>query len=298
MKSTNVGDLKSAASFFDRVLECRSGDVNRAWRLATASAVLIAAGGISGEVLAQAAAPAYAAAQQTNPLAKVPTPKAVDGKPDLTGFWGPILSPAGPGGIRKEGAFEPDQAALQRASGWDKPLYKPEFWDKVRSLDFSKVDVDPAYHCSPPGVPRTNAPSQIIQTPTQIVLIYGGLRTRVIPTDGRQLTPQDMDMSTFDGISVGHWDGDTLVVDSVGFNDVSWLQWQGYFHTNQMKVTERLRRQGNLLFYDFTVDDPDVLMEPWTQKTLVLRLLPPTGRSGEADPCEVIPPSGDPYMRG
>ena len=268
--------------------------MNTAWRLASAAAVLIVAGAAPAELTAQPAGQtqvvdpstyhptkkrispfaAYAAAQQTNPLGKLPTPRTADGKPDLTGFWGSIPSLAGPGGIRIDGSFEPDQAALQRASGWEKPLYKPEFWDKVRSLDFSKVDVDTVFNCFPPGVPRTNVPSQIIQTPTQTVLIYGGLRTRVVPTDGRKLTPEDEDMSTFDGISVGRWEGDTLVVESVGFTDVSWLQWQGYFHTNQMKVTERFRRQGNLLFYDFTVNDPDVLMEPWTQGTLVQRLLP------------------------
>ncbi len=293
--------------------------MKRAWRVASAAAVLIAAG--AGDVAAQAQPQpqtqvvdpsptyhppkkrispfaAYAAAQQTNPLGKLPTPHTVEGKPDFTGFWGNIPSAAGSGGIRVDGSFEPDQAALQRASGWEKPLYKPEFWDKVRSLDFSKVEVDTTFSCFPPGVPRTNVPAQIIQTPTQIVLIYGGLRTRVVPMDGRKLTPQDEDMSTFDGISVGRWDGDTLVVDSVGFNDISWLQWQGYFHTNLMKVTERFHRQGNLLFYSFTVDDPDVLMEPWTQGTLVQRLLPNGGRIGEADPCVVLEPSGDPYMRG
>lgn len=293
--------------------------MKNAWRTASAAAILIVASALSWDAVAQAPGQtqvvdpnpnyhppkkrispfaAYAEAQKTNPLGQLPTPQAADGKPDLTGFWGGIASVAGPGGIRKDGTFEPDQAALQRASGWEKPLYKPEYWDKVRSLDFSKVDVDTVYSCYPVGTPRQSVPAQIIQTPTQIVLIYGGLRTRVIPTDGRKLTAQDEDMSTFDGISVGRWEGDTLVVSSVGFNDTSWLQWQGYFHTNQMKVTERFRRQGNLLFYNWTVDDPELLMEPWTQGTLVQRALPNGGRIGEADPCVVIPPSGDPYMRG
>jgi len=73
----------------------------------------------------------------------------------------------------------------------------------------------------------------------------------------------------------------------VGFNDISWLQWQGYFHTDRMKVTERLRREGDLLFYQFTVDDPDVLAEPWTSDTYVRRLnANPLARVDEAPPCK------------
>jgi hypothetical protein len=291
------------------------------WFVAAAMAVLIPGGAVTWNAMAQSqpagvqtvdappnyqppkkrVAPfdGYAEVQRaTNPLAKKATPKGPDGKPELTGFWGIIPSAGGPGGLRADGTFEPDQAALQRASGWTKPIYKPEFWNKVRSLDFGKSDVDPVYTCNPGGVPRMNAPAQIIQAPKQVILVYGGLRTRIIPTDGRKLTDQDADMTTFDGVSVGHWDGDTFVVESVGFNDISWLQWQGYFHSDQMKVTERFWRVGDLLFYNFTVDDPDVLLEPWTQGTLALRALPHVGRVGEATPCVVLPASGDPYLRG
>lgn len=238
------------------------------------------------------------AMRATNPLAKKPTPKGPDGKPVLSGLWGGIPSAAGAGGLRRDGTFEPDQAALQRASGWLKPMYKPQFWNKVRGLDYGKSDGDPVFACNPGGVPRMNVPAQIIQTPTHTVLVYNGMRTRVVPTDGRKLTDQDFDMSTFDGVAVGHWDGDTLVVETVGFNDISWLQWQGYFHSNQMKVTERFTRTGDLLFYNFTVDDPDVLLEPWTQGTLVMRLMPANGRVVEGDPCVVLPAGGDPYLRG
>ena len=73
--------------------------------------------------------------------------------------------------------------------------------------------------------------------------------------------------------------GDTLVVDSVGFNGVTWVGWEGYFHTDKMEVTERFTRNGDLLYYNFTVNDPDVLMEPWTSYTHVRRLNPnPRGR--------------------
>jgi hypothetical protein len=174
---------------------------------------------------------------------------------------------------------------LQRGVAWNKPIYKPEFWEKVRSLDFSMVDVDPAFRCLPPGVPRQTAPQKIVQTAKEIVL-YNGTSTRFVPVDGRERDPMDSDYSSWSGVPLGHWEGDTLVVESVGFTDESWLQWQGYFHTADMKVTERLRRDGNLLFYTFTVDDPEVLAEPWTSDTYVRRLNPDAkARLEEPQPC-------------
>jgi hypothetical protein len=289
-------------------------------RLVASAAALVVAALAAGEAAAQVpaaitqstAAPAdyrppkkrvspfsaYADAQKnTNPLAKKPTPRTADGHPDLSGMWAGIPSAGGIGGIRQDGAFEPDQSALQRASGWDKPIYKPEYWDKVHAFDYGRADVDPAFACGIPGVPRQNVPNRIIQFPTEMMM-FGFGRVRSIPTDGRKLTPEDMDNATFDGISVGRWEGDTFIVDSVGFNNITWLQWQGYFHTDQMKVTERFWREGDLLFYNFTVDDPDVLVEPWTQGTYVVRKVPFGGRMGENGYCLPGPPEGDLYMRG
>ncbi len=256
-------------------------------------AIAIAAAGHMSRVSAQATpyqppakrvSPAEGLARLKSPLA---TPRAADGHPDFTGVWtGGFPSPAGPGGIRRMGTFEPDQAVMQRGAGGNKPIYKPEYWEKVRSLDFSKVDVDPSFRCLPPGVPRQTAPQKILQTPKEIVF-YNGNSTRFIPMDGRERDPQDADYSSWSGIPLGHWEGDTLVVESVGFTDQSWIQWQGYFHTDQMKVTERLRREGDLLFYTFTVDDPDVLAEPWTSDTYVRRLNPnPKARMDEPQPCD------------
>jgi hypothetical protein len=77
---------------------------------------------------------------------------------------------------------------------------------------------------------------------------------------------------TYMGDSVAKWEGDTLVVDVVGFNDQKWLGWPGYFHTNKLRVVERLRRQGNILFYQATAYDPDVLAEPWVMDERAIRL--------------------------
>jgi len=232
-----------------------------------------------------------------------PTPRDESGHPDLSGNWvANFPSPLGAPGLREKGAFEPDQAVMQRGAQWNKPLYKPEYWEKVRSLDFSKADVDPAYGCGHPvGVPRQNVPGRIVQKNNQIWLlnnVENGLR--ILPLDGRARDPLDSEYSTYNGMGLARWDGDTLVVESAGFNDVTWLGWEGYFHTDRMTVTERFRRQGDLLFYSFTVDDPDVLMEPWTSITYVRRLNSNPVRQDEAALCEErdIDLLADPYNRG
>jgi len=231
------------------------------------------------------------------------TPRDADGHPDLTGNWGANFpSPMGAGGLRRNGAFEPDQSAMQRAAQWNKPLYKPEFWEKVRGLDYGKADSDPAYGCyKPVGVPRQNVPGRIVQKNGQIWLlnnVENGLR--ILPLDGRKRDENDFQFSTYNGMGLAHWEGDTLVVESVGFNDVSWLGWEGYFHTDKMEVTERFTRVGDLLYYNFTVKDPDVLMEPWTSYTYVRRLNPNPVRQDEATECSErdLDLLADPYLRG
>jgi hypothetical protein len=232
-----------------------------------------------------------------------PTPRDADGHPDLSGNWVPNFpSPLGTPGLRARGTFEPDQATMQRAAQWNKPIYKPEYWAKVRSLDFGRADVDPVYGCGKPvGVPRQNIPARIVQKDKQIWLlnnVENGLR--VIPIDGRARDVQDNEYSSYNGMGLARWEGDTLVIESVGFNDVSWLGWEGYFHTDKMTVTERFRRQGDLLFYDFSVDDPDVLAERWHSITYVRKLNPNAVRQDEAAVCDErdINLLADPFNRG
>jgi hypothetical protein len=220
-----------------------------------------------------------------------PTPRRPDGHPDLTGMWeGQIPSPAGRYGNRSLATLEPDQATMQRGNAWSKPIYKPELWQKVYDTDYSKVDVDPSFNCLPLGAPRMGAPKKIVQTDKEIVTynpMNAGSVVRFIPIDGRKRDAGDSDYDNYAGMPLAHWDGDTLVIESIGFNDISWLQWQGYFHSAQMKLTETLRRQGDLLFYQFTVDDPDVLAEPWTSATYVRRLnTNPLARAEEVAPCK------------
>jgi hypothetical protein len=73
------------------------------------------------------------------------------------------------------------------------------------------------------------------------------------------------------GDTVGHWDGDTLVLDSLGFTDATWFGRGGFFHSGQMHVIERFKREGDALMYDVTVEDPDVLVEPYVYPTRIVR---------------------------
>jgi hypothetical protein len=256
------------------------------------------------------------------PKATLPTPRLANGKPDLSGYWSrndslvdpdfgtSLFGPEVGAAIHGARLEHTSQAALQRHGGDhgtiararpNKPLYKPEYWDKVQSLDFGKASGDPYWSGTPMGLPRQGPPTTIVQKPTEIVIhVWWWDSVRIIPTDGRARNPDDVEESTFGGIGLGHWEGDTLVVESVGFNDKQWLGYPGYFHSDKMKVTERLRRDGEYLFYDVTVDDPDVLQEPWVMESLVRHLnTNPTERPHEWLPwSNANPATGETHVRG
>ena len=219
------------------------------------------------------------------------TPRTADGKPDLSGVWtgtgysGTSNALDKAGNIKVENTprpCHPNQectAALQgnrdtaiggRGRGdANVPLYKPQFWEKVQDLDDNGNEHDLAGKCFPLGVPRMGAPDKIIQTGKEVIFLYANDNTfRVIPIDGRAHHPVRSQDLTYFGDAVGQWDGDTLVIDVVGFNEEGWLGWPGWFHSRNMRVVERLRREGTTLIWQATVHDPDVLMEPWVMDEL------------------------------
>ena len=120
----------------------------------------------------------------------------------------------------------------------------------------------------------------------------GKQASRVIPSDGR---PHHTDLDpSYMGDSVGHWDGDTLVVDSIGFKDETWLAAdKGYFHSEALHVIERISREGNLLHYAVTVEDPQVLTKPWVVNPRTIKLAGPDNALPEADPCHDL---DEPHM--
>jgi len=250
----------------------------------------------------------------------VPTPRTSDGHPDLTGLWNGLpenqLANAGidagtdstrdlfsgaviatfPPASRVGNVSDRERAnTLLRRMGSNKPVYKPEYWARVQDFDANSNEDDPAYHCMAAGVPRMGAPLQISQSPTMLIFLYpgqGGLLAtqttyRTIPTDGREHTPLgDLD-GTWNGEGVGHWESDTMVIDTIGFNSSTFLdQVGGYFHSENMHVIERLQREGNTLTWQATVDDPEVLLKPWTTNKRVVLLNPnPKALLPESMPC-------------
>jgi len=221
-----------------------------------------------------------------------------DGHPDLNGVWNGaaaarVLSSGDKQGLilsARDGTlvnFERDNALLRRMDP-NKPVYKPEFWDRVQKLDQDGNNEDPSYGCMPQGLPRMGPPIKIVQTPAELIFLYAGFQDiyRVIPIDGRAHTPlADLD-GTWKGESLGHWEGDTMVVDTIGFNDTSWLDIGGYFHSENMHVIERLHREGDTLTWQATVEDPDVLLQPWVMNKRMLKLNPnPKAVLEETLPC-------------
>ena len=176
-----------------------------------------------------------------------------------------------------------------------RPVYKPQYWDKVQQLDMWTNKYDPVMTCQPLGVPREGPPRRIYQSDRDVTFIYiggdagGGYgEYRIIPTDGRKHDPKNI-VSTYLGYSVGRWEGDTLVIDAINFVDSTWLGRGGFFHSDQMRVIEKFTRQGDALLYDVTVEDPEVLAEPWVLPTRVVRRNPNPdgGLLAERGNCEV-----------
>src|SRR5579871_803780 len=223
----------------------------------------------------------YAAEAAKNPNAAAkPTPRTADGHPDMNGVWHHFF---GIGTIEKVGdsfvvggAFSPKSAAVYSKPLNDaKPEYKPQFAAKVKSLYDNQVKEDPTLHCIPPGVPRLGPPHQIVQTAKQAIFLYAdntGNQWRVIPLDGRPHGTDPETAATYNGDSVGHWEGDTLVVDVTRLTDETWLGDNGLFHSRKLHVTELLRRIGDTIQYQMTAEDPEVLQKPWTlSRTLTLQ---------------------------
>src|SRR5581483_9784691 len=168
-----------------------------------------------------------------------------------------------------------------RFGGLGRPIYKPENWDKVQELDMWTNKYDPVMTCQPLGVPREGPPRRIYQTDKDITFIYQGGDAgggygeyRIIPTDNRKHGPNAEYDITYFGDSVGRWEGDTLVIDSVAFIDTTWLGRGGFFHSSKMHVVEKFTRQGDALLYDVTVEDPEVLVEPYVYPTRTVRKNP------------------------
>jgi hypothetical protein len=178
-------------------------------------------------------------------------PRTPDGKPDFSGLWQPEVNP-----------YRFDLIQDLKDEAIFRPAAEATFMERV--ADFRRDD--PVTNCLPGGPSEMlNTMYRIIQSPTVAALLYesGTGRYRQIYMDGRKL-PKDPN-PTWLGYSVGHWEGDTLVVESAGFNDRTWLDRAGHPHSENLRVAERFRRVNfGHMQYQITFDDPETLTKPLT----------------------------------
>ncbi|MBV9503551.1 MAG: hypothetical protein JO323_00950 [Acidobacteriia bacterium] len=185
---------------------------------------------------------------ENRPAPKGATPRTADGKPDLSGVWGPDRN------------FIYDVTSALKP-GETLPLlpWAAELTKKRLSKE------DPEANCLPTGVPRMAPyPWKILQTRDVIVFLFeGNIHSyRQIFLDGRA-HPVDVN-PTWYGDSIGHWEGDTLVVDSVGFNDRFWFDFAGHPHTDKLHIVERYRRPDlGHLDDEVTIEDPGAYSKPF-----------------------------------
>jgi hypothetical protein len=188
------------------------------------------------------------------PDLSAPAPRTASGHPDLSGIWGQIKTYSRD---LADDLVSPDSVPYQP---WSRQLADAR-------ADGSHSGEDPPAHCLPQGVPRLGgapAPWKIIQTDDLIVIIYEAFGFwRQVFMDGRRLA--DDVNPTWMGYSTGRWDGDTLVIDTRGFNGKAWLDQVGKASTDQLHVIERLTRKDfGHLDTQVTIDDPGAYTAPWT----------------------------------
>ena len=181
-----------------------------------------------------------------HPTPSGPTPRTQDGKPDLSGVW---------------------YAQRTVDPGKPEPLPWADALQRERAANNSKDA--PGARCLPRGLTNAGAlfPYQLVQTPALLVMIFEDDTPshRLVYLDGRG-HPKEPNPNWM-GHSIGHWEGDTLVVDTVGFNDESWLVNTGYPHTEMMRITERLHRADlGHLEIELTIEDPGAYSKPWVMK--------------------------------
>src|SRR5262245_31071518 len=222
-------------------------------------------------------------------------PRTPDGKPDLNGIWQALneanydieMHMARPAMAVRPGPFGPLPAAavlrlgavaavppgMGVVEGGELP-YRPEALAKKKQNQEHWLDLDPEIKCHLPGVPRATYmpyPLQIFQNQSAIFIAYeyaGAVRNFYLKDPG----PPPVD--SWMGQSVAHWEGETLVVNVTGFNDQSWFDRAGNFHSDKLHVTERYTRTSpDIIMYEATIDDPDVFTRPWKMSMPLYRRL-------------------------
>ena len=209
--------------------------------------------------------------QQQAPRAGYRAPRTPDGHPNLNGIWQAMNTAhwdieahsAGPSAVRDLGAAGAVPAGLGVVEGGELP-YRPDAVAKKKENQANRLKLDPEIKCYLPGVPRATYmpfPFQIIQGTEHVMLVHefaGAVRT--IYMTNQTEAPADSWM----GWSNGRWEGESLVVDTRGFNDLSWFDRAGNFHSDALHVVERFTpRSADTMLYEATIEDPKVFTRPW-----------------------------------
>ena len=259
-------------------------------------------------LVAAAAAFVHSAAIAANAPAK--GPRLPDGKPDLNGIWQAMnsanynLEPhaASAAMAMVPGQFVPVPApqvvalgavgsvpfGLGVVEGGSIP-YKPEALEKKKENQKNWLTSDPEIKCYLPGVPRATYmpyPFQIVQSKDYVFFAYeyaGAVRNIYMKDPGPP--PADSWM----GQSVGKWEGDTLVIEATGFNDQTWFDRAGNWHSDKLKVTERYTPRGpDHLWYEATIEDPNVFTRPWKISMPLYRRVEPNAQLGQFKCVEFV----------
>ena len=221
---------------------------------------------------AEHASPRMSRTAAGEPDLEAPAPRTAEGKPDFTGVWQGAGAPPG-GGEAVGQAVDPNAPPvagfLNIAQNLkDGPPFRPEGKALLEARRASNGKDNPEAACLPMGIVQFHtqgAPRKFVQTPDLLVILYeASMGIRQIFTDGRKL-PTDDPQPWWYGYSVGHWEGDTLVVETAGLRDGGWLDVFGTPLTDAAKVTERFRRPAyGRMEIDVTIDDPKAYTAPWT----------------------------------
>jgi hypothetical protein len=208
-----------------------------------------------------AAALAFAAAL---PAGAQTIPRTADGKPDLQGIWQARNRAAY--GLEYHDAKYLMPAGASVVDGGEIP-YLPAAREQQRRNFAARATADPLNNCYLPGVPRImylEHPFQIFQTPEHLAITFEWSQVfRLIYTNGQPTLHEGIE--SWMGNSRGRWEGDVLVVEVTDFNDRTWLDAAGNFHSNALKVTERYAlRDASTIDYSATIEDPNVFARPWT----------------------------------
>ena len=197
-----------------------------------------------------------------------PPPRLADGRVDLSGHWLP--NSAGQG---VSGRFGVDPAAARqfdpKITPEEPPAFQPWALEKIKSMTPTELELSKSsVNCMPRGLPaiwlQNPYSTLLVHKPGLLVQLYEVLNNwRVIHLDGRPLPEHPEPF--FHGNSTARWEGDTLVVESIGFDERTYIMPNGWFHSEELRVIERYTRPSmNYLIVQITVEDPKVLQKPWT----------------------------------